>query len=598
MLSTGDVALLQAAYGRVQAGDGAGAIAMLARLPPAARAHPDVLMVSAFAETARGQPAAARPLFEAALQAAPGHAGIWNSYANLLDELGDTAAAIDAYRQALAIEPGSAPTWTNLALTAITARQWDIAEAAIDRALALAPGNAGALAAQGLLEQGRGRPQAAATAYALALAANPADHVARHNLATVLRTLGRTDDALARLGQPMTADSALLRGHLLGDLGQFDAALAQYRAIVAVDPDQAPAHAAMAELLPQIGRGDEALESYDAALAGSTSQLLWAAAIGAARGNGDGGRMLRWADAAEQKFGGHPDWALARVSALSLLGDRVAALAAAQRATTAWPQSAGAASHHAWLYLQAGDPAQAERHAHRATALAPLDQSPWWLLSLAWRQLGDRRENWLADHDRLVMVDTIATPPGWANLAGFLADLADTLTRLHVTHLAPADQSLRGGTQTRGLLFETADPILQALQASLLATVDAQLATLTPDPEHPFLGRLTGHTEMAGSWSVRLRDQGFHISHIHNAGWLSSAFYVSVPPEISEASDAGKLLFGVPEAAMGFTLPPRRVVTPVPGRLAIFPSYFGHGTAPFKSDEPRLTVAFDALPGA
>jgi hypothetical protein len=39
-------------------------------------------------------------------------------------------------------------------------------------------------------------------------------------------------------------------------------------------------------------------------------------------------------------------------------------------------------------------------------------------------------------------------------------------------------------------------------------------------------------------------------------------------------------------------------VTPVPGRLAIFPSYVWHGTAPFESAAARLTVAFDALPKA
>jgi hypothetical protein len=28
----------------------------------------------------------------------------------------------------------------------------------------------------------------------------------------------------------------------------------------------------------------------------------------------------------------------------------------------------------------------------------------------------------------------------------------------------------------------------------------------------------------------------------------------------------------------------------------LFPSYFWHGTVPFQSDQPRVTVAFDAVP--
>ncbi|MFZ4748450.1 MAG: putative 2OG-Fe(II) oxygenase, partial [Sphingomonas sp.] len=50
-----------------------------------------------------------------------------------------------------------------------------------------------------------------------------------------------------------------------------------------------------------------------------------------------------------------------------------------------------------------------------------------------------------------------------------------------------------------------------------------------------------------------------------------------------------------PEALLGLDLPPRRVVAPLPGKLVLFPSYFWHGTLPFTSAAPRLTVAFDAV---
>ena len=192
----------------------------------------------------------------------------------------------------------------------------------------------------------------------------------------------------------------------------------------------------------------------------------------------------------------------------------------------------------------------------------------------------------------------IETPRGWSNRGAFLADLAAALHARHQLLKAPADQSLRGGTQTRGALFETRDPALLALKAALIAAVEPRLAALAPDAAHPFLRRLTGRIAMAGSWSVRLAAQGYHINHIHHSGWLSSAFYVELPPEIGSAGsdDAGKLVFGVPDAALGLELPPRRVVTPVPGRLVTFPSYLWHGTAPFQSATARLTMAFDALP--
>ncbi len=595
-LTAGDIAHLQSAYALAQAGDGAAADGVLAGLPAAARQHPDALTVAAFAATAQGEPTRAQSLFEAALRVAPGNPGIWNSYANLLAGLADNAGAIAAYQRALALDPSAAASWTNLALAAVETRQWDIAAPALGRALALAPGNGAALGALGLMEQARGRADAAANAYAAALTANPADGVARHNLATALRTLGRQNDALAVLAPATAADSAALRGHILADTGAFDPAVAQYREVIAATPGHIGAHGALAELLPQIGRATEALDGYRAALGPSSSAALWRAAIGAAKAAGDGEAMQRWALAAETTYGRSPDWTLARVGGLALLGDRQGAIAAARNAVAEWPQAAGAATYLAFLLLEDGDPAQAEGHALRASILAPQDQSPWSLLSLIWRLTGDAREAWLADYDRLVMVGDIDPPPGWQTLPAFLADLAETLTRLHIMRLAPAEQSLRGGTQTRGNLFDTADPVLKALESSLSARVDTSLATLPADTGHPFLSRNTRRAAMAGSWSVRLADQGFHINHIHHSGWLSSAFYVSLPLEIGGDDDAGKLLFGVPDSALGIDLRPRRIVMPSPGRLAIFPSYFWHGTAPFHSREPRLTVAFDMLP--
>jgi tetratricopeptide (TPR) repeat protein len=595
-LSPDAVALLQRAYARVQAGDGAGGAALLGQLPLAARGHPDALMVGAFAQKAQGALPKARALFEAATRAAPGQASIWNSYANLLDALGEHDLAITAYTRALAIDPRAAATWTNLAIAAIAIKRWDEADAALDKALALLPNDVRALGARGLVAAGQGRLDAAVAAYTAALKLAPGAATLRHNLAAALRSQGRPEAAMAALGTPTLADSAALHGHLLADLGRFDAAIDRYRGILRHTPHHAVTLEALAELLPQLDRAGEALDGYRAALSEAPPPALWRSAIAAAKGVGNAEAMLEWARAAEAAHGRHPDWALAQAGALSQLGDPRDALAAVEAATRDFPQSAGAANFMAWLLLKAGDPARAEGHALRATQLAPLDQSPWALLSLIWRLTGDPREAWLADHDRLVIAATIETPQGWPDLAAFLGDLAATLKARHQTIRAPADQSLRGGTQTRGNLFETADPVLVALRGALMATVAAGLARLTPDAGHPFLGRLTGGVAMAGSWSVRLRSQGFHISHIHHQGWLSSAFYVSLPPEIGASGDAGKLLFGVPDAALGLDLGPRHIVTPQPGRLVIFPSYIWHGTAPFESAAARLTVAFDALP--
>lgn len=593
-----DLAALQSAFACVQAGDGSGATAILKGLSAAVQALPDALMVAAFAAKAQGEMTAALQYFQAATRAAPLHPGIWNSYANLLDDLGDHKAAMAAYRRALAIDPGSAATWTNLALAAIAAQMWVEADAAVAHALAIAPDDARALGASGLVAQGQGQLGDAEAAYSRALSIAPHDATLRHNMAIVLRRSGEAAAAMAVLGAPPSINSTALRGHLFADQGRFDAALADYHAVLAAEPGHLETLEALAILLPQIDRVSDTLSAFHVALKPGAMPALWRAAIAAAKGVGDADAMLGWARAAEIAHGNDPDWSLAQAGALALQGKPDEALALARQTARRFSHSAAAQNYLAWLLIKRGDIHPAERHTRRAAQLAPLDQTPWALLTLIWRLLDDRREAWLIDYDRLVIAADMATPAGWSHLGDFLGDLQTTLTNRHIMMRAPADQSLRGGTQTPGTLFESRDPVLGALRTSLIATVEAGLADLQREVGHPFLGRIGSSIEMAGSWSVRLLGQGFHISHIHHSGWLSSAFYVYVPPEIGAAAsgDAGKLMFGVPDATLGIDLAPRRTVTPVPGRLVIFPSYVWHGTAPFESIEPRMTVAFDALP--
>jgi hypothetical protein len=74
-------------------------------------------------------------------------------------------------------------------------------------------------------------------------------------------------------------------------------------------------------------------------------------------------------------------------------------------------------------------------------------------------------------------------------------------------------------------------------------------------------------------------------------GWLSSALYIVLPPDVAEGHK-GWLALGEPDAELKLDLAPVRMVEPRQGRLALFPSSMWHGTRPFDSGE-RMTVAFD-----
>ena len=98
------------------------------------------------------------------------------------------------------------------------------------------------------------------------------------------------------------------------------------------------------------------------------------------------------------------------------------------------------------------------------------------------------------------------------------------------------------------------------------------------------------------SWSVRLAGGGYHAAHFHPGGILSSACYISLPSDMAGSDGkAGWLEIGRPPPELGLDLPPLASFEPVPGRLALFPSFLFHGTRPFTGGE-RLTVAFDLVP--
>ncbi len=233
-----------------------------------------------------------------------------------------------------------------------------------------------------------------------------------------------------------------------------------------------------------------------------------------------------------------------------------------------------------------GDPEQG------AAFVAPLLESHpdniglWALASLCWRMTGDTKEQWINPGEGLFRTIDIGLP-------GANGELADTLRAMHLAKEHPAGQSLRHGTQTRGSLFSRREPILTELAHIIRQAVACYMSDLPPhDKRHPLWKHRDDTLDFAGSWSVRLNGGGFHVSHIHPAGILSSAFYVALPDNLGGVAKEGWLEVGGAPPELKTGLEPYALIEPRAGRLALFPSYLFHGTRPFVKGE-RLSVAFD-----
>lgn len=248
--------------------------------------------------------------------------------------------------------------------------------------------------------------------------------------------------------------------------------------------------------------------------------------------------------------------------------------------------------------LRGGDLAGAQTDLDRAFSTASRDIAAWALQGLVWRLTdtaeAKERARWLHEQAGLVSFRKLEAP------ADLLERARARLGVLHESASMPLSQSLRGGSQTRGVLFQRPEPLLAELHDTIQSTLQSYRSDLpATDGTHPLLHARDTAWQLAGSWSVRLRGGGDrHAAHIHPAGLVSSALYLTVPEAAKGPQKEGWLEIGRPPTELGLDLEPLATIQPKAGHLALFPSTLYHGTTPFRSGrsgDERLTVAFDVI---
>lgn len=547
---------------------------------------------------------------------------------------GDTAGAETLLRRALTLDPNWAPTLATLGELLLDRGRTDEAEPLLRRAAAKLPQAALVLArhcndrqrpaeALSLLAPwcavgtvntelaaqyvaalaALDRADEAVTHYRTLAQATPDNPAAQHALATALDAAGQPAEAehaatrALTLGQQTAATYFTLARSLVAQ-GAFARAEAALRDGLWLEPRHAMAHDHLARLV-WMRSGDlaQATAALDEALRRFPGDVgLLAAKAAILQGAGDArGAYACLAESAARAQATPALLVRAGLSALEF--DPATALALAERALRLSPATAAARSLLAAALLGTGDADRALAQCDVLLAGAPDDQYLIALQTTAWRLLGDARHDAYCDYARLVRPYRLPTPAGWTDLAGFLADLRRTLERLHDPHGHPLlFQSLRRGTETTGDLARSNDPVIQALFKAFDAPIRDYMARLGQGDD-ALRRRNRGNYRFNGGWSVRLHDAGFHASHVHPRGWISSAFYVDLPAVMADADAvAGNLTFGAPGILTTPALDAQHRVHPEPGMLVLFPSYVWHGTVPFRSGQARLTVAFDAVP--
>lgn len=438
--------------------------------------------------------------------------------------------------------------------------------------------------------------------YEAAVRAYPGNAIALHNWAACLGDAGQHAKS-AQIARKAIAlglkapETHLVLARALMNSGENDGALAEYETVLRVNPGMIPAQLERAQLVWMLSAdATRALEVLEATIAvqpfAPGLHFVKAKALEF---------MERVPDACEAmeellRCAPRDVFALgyaANLYALANKPERARELAGA--ALAAAPGDPGALEAMACALLACGDAPQALELATRLHALRPDNQLAIALQATAWRLLDDPRFGELYDYGALVRTYMLAVPPGWTSLDHYVADLAAELKQVHPFRSHPFGQSVRHGSQ-RSDVLSTQTPAIQAFPAALDEPLRLHIDHLGTGPD-PVRSRNTGRWKIRGAWSVWLRPGGFHADHVHSQGWLSSACYIELPERISADKNEGWLKFGEPGIPTRPALSWQHSVQPIPGMIALFPSFMWHGTIPFGGDEPRLTIAMDVLPG-
>ncbi len=586
-----------------QSGDMEGAYPLYREFLQQNPRHPMALQRMGLWFSQRGDYQRAIAFMRQSLEQFPEQPEVANNLGNALSKSGRTDEAIDCYREAVRLYPNYADALRNLGLCYLKTARYAEAIKSFEACLDLRPDDAVTWLSLGNVHN-KGDLAAAIHCYEKALALQPDYADAHHNLGVCLRMTQGAQEALEhyQTARDLGLDRAELHhntGNALIDAGDAMGAIDAYREALARDPSDVDSHRNLNSLLWQQELLEDYLDSYRQALVRQPTaielRLAYAMAL----------TQQEDFETAEMTLleGLHltpQSSALRSQLAYSLEGQgRWPEALEVHAATVAMP---GSVPDHRVSYARAllacDRPHEALIQAREGAARTPFDQRALAYLGLCWRVLGDQRDEALNDYENLVRVFELPVPAHYGNVDEFNDRLRTLLEGLHIGKRHPPEQTLRGGSQTGGDLFDRADPEIRELVTGFRHCIADYTSRLPRSSEHPLFSRRADSFDFSASWSVRLARCGYHTMHVHPLGWISSAYYVQVPEEIV-ASDArgGGIKFGEPDIDIGAHGAARRQIQPVSGRLLLFPSYMWHGTVPFESDDPRMTVAFDVVPG-
>lgn len=531
-------------------------------------------------------------LLEQGLAEHPDHAQLHNSLGSMAMRNGDAEGAEAAFSRALERDPGNLEFVVNRAIALGRLGLHDEALSLLVRHEAVGSRQARYWSVRAATARSAAQPAEAAAAYDRCLAIEPRHAKGLHGRARTALDRGEAD-AVARFDAALAVNSSeadlwLGKAQALDVAGQHTAARDIAQQLVAQAPQWLEGLKFLSQLRLGAGEQDFAGHYREAAKRVPSDPGIPSAHAAVLAGLDYAEEAAEVAAEARKRFSSLPYFALLEAVHAGAAGQH-------ERAEEIFANldldTSERAIHEARHRIRLGELDRAETLLDTAITEEAVMHSAYALLGLVWRLKDDPRATWLHGQEGLVRLLPLR------NGDNVLPPAIETLHGLHDTSPLPLGQSLRGGTQTRHILFHRHEEEFARLREAIVATLEDYRAGLPAlDETHPLLRHRAVPWSLAGSWSVRMHGGGdYHTSHIHPQGMLSSALYLIVPDEAKSADQRGWLEIGRPPPDLGLDLGPLTTIRPQEGYLALFPSTLYHGTTSFGSGL-RMTVAFDVIP--
>jgi tetratricopeptide (TPR) repeat protein len=593
-------AFVNAARDLLNRNDAVGAERVLSPVLDQFRSDAPVLHLMGLIKKAQNQLEPAERYFRAAIAHEFNEGGYYNDLGVVLQARGSYPEATRVFRAALALMPQALMVRVNIVRCLMSAGELVEAEREARAYVAAHPGPE-SWTLLGTVQRAQDRHDDALVSAETALKYGPTLRGLRYNYATALDKVGRAKEALDiydKLTQQEldTPDLALNHARALYAAGRKVDAEKLAEEATRRWPAIGPLHGLLARVLWLRGEGENCTALLEAEIGRRPDDM--ALRLTCADVLHRGGHTHKAAQVLHQALRLAPD-APQLLSAYGVVLDELDrprdGLKVLRRVVELMPNSRPAHRNLLSTLLRAGLPDEALAIARSLMKEEPDEQYLIACEATALRLLGDPGYKVICDYDRFVRSYDIPAPRGYFTAANFNASLADVLRGQHRANAHPLDQYLYAGTQTGRSLLTLSDPAIKGFTMVVDEALRDYISKLGSDGDHPLLRRKRERRRIATMWSTRLTDTGWQPAHVHDRGWISSAYYVALmADERPRDPHAGWLKLGEPNRPPA-NCGPQKWIEPRAGMLVLFPSYMWHGTAPFEGAE-RLSLAFDVLP--